>query len=43
MSKKSYTELWTVAIDSEKCQNFCLSYSDCPGWEIEPIGMTEKV
>jgi len=43
LSVKSHIEPWTIPIDSEKRQNFCLSYSDCPGWEIEPIGTTEKV
>ena len=39
LSNKSNTVPWTVAIDDQKCQNFCLSYDACPGWKIKPIGL----
>ena len=41
-SKKSNNVSWTIAIDDQERQNFCLSCGGCPGWKIEPIG-TEKV
>lgn len=41
-SKKSSSVPWSIAIDEQKWQNFCLSCSECPGWEIKPIGF-EKV
>ena len=42
LSTKSSNVPWTVAIDNQKCQNFCISCGDCPGWKIKPIGL-EKV
>ena len=41
-SKKSSNVSWNIVIDDQKCQHFCLSYSQCPGWKIKPIGF-EKV
>ena len=42
LSKKSSIVPWNIAIDKQICQNFYLSYVNCPGWKIKTIG-TEKV
>ena len=42
LSSKSSNVPWPIAIDDQKCQNFCLLCNSCPGWKIEPIG-SEKV
>ena len=38
LSDKSRRVPWTIAIDNQKRQNFCISYDDCPGWKVKPIG-----